>query len=236
MATAIRGTGRRASNYQTDTKEVVVLRVKGFYPGTTLNQGDYRQFPHISWQKHGICPAYIPWLEKGFPGQLGAQSSAMTAMNTDLQIIGEIPKTFALRLYEKIVSLPPSRKKALEYLGLFALLTAIYYCYFVRGATVNACSADTEITLSQLGLLMLKFLVFTGWPFTVLAFFDPTWRSKDAGNVFLASYVTTNVLWYYKTGCGFCIFAAWFRIVPYILCAWLAHGLGALRFRSHGDE
>jgi hypothetical protein len=105
----------------------------------------------------------------------------------------------------------------------------------VRGASANACSADTEITLSQLGVMMLKFFVFTGWPFAVLAFFDSTWRSKDAGNVFLASYITTNVFWYFKTGCGFCIFAAWFRIVPYILCAWLAHGLGALRHRQKLD-
>lgn len=157
-------------------------------------------------------------------------------MNTDLHTIGETPKTIASRLYEKIASLPPARKKALEYLGLFALLTAIYYCYFVRGATANACNPVTVITLPQLGVLMLKFFVFTGWPFAVLAFFDSTWRSKDAGNVFLASYVTTNILWYYRVGCGFCIFAAWFRILPYILCAWLAHGLGALRYRSRGEE
>jgi len=156
-------------------------------------------------------------------------------MNTDLRALGESPKTFLLGIYEKMASLPESRKKALEYVGLFAVLTAIYYCYFVRGAAANACSPDTEITLTQLGVLMLKFFVFTGWPFAILAFFDSTWRSKDAGNVFLASYVTTNVLWYFKTGCGFCIFAAWFRIVPYILCAWLAHGLGALRYRSQRE-
>jgi hypothetical protein len=157
-------------------------------------------------------------------------------MNTDLPAVGEMPKSFSSRLFEKLASLPASRKKALEYVGLFVVLTAIYYCYFVRGASANACGTDTEITLTQLGVLMLKFFVFTGWPFAVLAFFDSTWRSRDAGNVFLASYITTNVFWYFKTGCGFCIFAAWFRIVPYILCAWLAHGLGAVRHRRRRQE
>lgn len=157
-------------------------------------------------------------------------------MNSDLYAAGEAPKTFLSGLYEKLASLPASRKKALEYMSLFAVLTSIYYCYFVRGASANACPADTVITPPQLGVLMLKFFVFTGWPFAVLAFFDSTWRSRDAGNVFLASYITTNALWYFKTGCGFCIYAAWFRIVPYILCAWLAHGLGALRYRSDREE
>jgi hypothetical protein len=157
-------------------------------------------------------------------------------MNSDFHSVGETPKTFLSGFYERIASLPASRRKALEYVGLFAVLTAIYYWSFVRGVTTNVGSTDAEITLSQAGVLMLKFFVFTGWPFAVLAFFDSTWRGRDAGNAFLASYIATNALWYFKTGCGVCIFSIWFRIIPYILCACLAHGVGALRYWSQREE
>jgi hypothetical protein len=157
-------------------------------------------------------------------------------MNSESHALAESPKTFFSGFHEKLASLPASRKKALEYVGLFVVLTAIYYCYFVRDAATNAGSADAEMTLSQAGALMLKFFVFTGWPFALLAFSDSTWRGKDAGNVFLASYIATNALWYFKAGCGVCIFATWFRIIPYILCACLAHGVGALRYWAQSEE
>src|SRR5215469_16993465 len=115
-------------------------------------------------------------------------------MNTDLPVSGEIPKTFLARLKTSM-----TRKKALEYLGMFAVLTVIYYCYFVRDAKVNASSPIIEIAPGQIIPLMVRFLVLTGWPFTLMAFFDSTWRSKDAGNVFLYAWLATNLLWYYKT-------------------------------------
>ena len=157
-------------------------------------------------------------------------------MNSESHVLTESSKTFLSGFNQKMASLPASRKKALEYVGLFAVLTAIYYCYFVRGSMANAGGTDTEMTLSQAGAFMLKFFVFTGWPFAILAFSDSTWRGKDAGNVFLASYIASNALWYFKTGCGICIFATWFRIVPYILCACLAHGIGALRYWVQREE
>lgn len=150
-------------------------------------------------------------------------------MNTDLHAADESPKSFLAGVQERLASIGLSRKKALEYTGMIALLTVIYYCYYVRDA--KACEPDLELTFSLMGMLMLKFLVFTGWPFALMAFFDSSWRSKDAGNVFLVSYIITDVIWYHKTGCGFCIFAASVRLIPYVLCAWIAHGLGALRYR-----
>ena len=145
-------------------------------------------------------------------------------MNTELHAAVEVPKPLLVRW--KI-----SKKKALEYLGMFALLTVIYYCYFVRDARINAVSPIMEVTSGLAIVLMLKFFLFTGWPFLFMSFFDATWRSKDAGNVFLLSWIATNVLWYHQTGCAFCIFAASFKIFPYALCAWVAHGLGALYCR-----
>jgi hypothetical protein len=156
-------------------------------------------------------------------------------MNIDFDTSGEPLKTVPERL-SGMISTFVTPRKALEYLALFAMLSVIYYCYFVQGAKANACPPDAELTLSEIGLSALKLFLFTGWPFALLAACDPAWRSKDAGNVFLAAYITTNVFWYHKTGCGFCIFAASFRIIPYVFCALVAHSLGAWRFRLRGDE
>jgi hypothetical protein len=152
-------------------------------------------------------------------------------MITDLPAAGEAPKSFLARLKTSV-----SRKKALEYLGMFVLLTVVYYCYFVRDAQVNASSPVIKIEPGQLIPLMVRFLVLTSWPFTLMAFFDSTWRSKDAGNVFLYAWLATNVLWYHKTGCAFCIFAAAFHIIPYLLCACVAHGFGVLYSRPPRNE
>ena len=147
------------------------------------------------------------------------------------------PKTLMARLIAKTPSVLVSHKKALEYLGMFAVLTATYYCYFVRDAGVNASSpimGDTDTTgqLIQMVQLMLKFLIFTGWPFAFMSFYDSTWRCTDAGKMFLLSWIATNVLWYHQTGCAFCVFAAWFHVIPYVVCAWVAHGFGVLYCRT----
>ena len=94
-------------------------------------------------------------------------------MNTNVPAV-ETPKTLLTWL-----KLSVSRKKALEYLGMFALLTAIYYCYFVRDAKLNDSSPVMAVTYSQLAVIMARFLIATSWPFTFMAFFDSTWRSRD---------------------------------------------------------
>ncbi|MGH7941073.1 MAG: hypothetical protein ACREFR_08395 [Limisphaerales bacterium] len=148
-------------------------------------------------------------------------------MDTNLQAADELAKTFVTVIHEKVASMGAFQKKVLKYPGMIGLLTVIYYCYHVRDAM--ACEPNVALTLSQLGALMLKFLLFTAWPFALMSFFDSSWRSNDAGNVFLISYVITGIIWYHKTGCGFCIFAASAHLIPYVFCAWTAHGLGSLR-------
>jgi hypothetical protein len=157
-------------------------------------------------------------------------------MNNDYNHAEGIAKILPGQLAAKLAAIGVSPKKAVEYVAMFTVLTVIYYCYFVHDAKANACPADETITLSQLGILTLKFIALAGWPFALMAALDAGWRSKDAGNVFLAAYLATNVLWYHKTHCAFCIFAASFRIIPYVFCALVAHSLGALRHRFSRDE
>jgi hypothetical protein len=157
-------------------------------------------------------------------------------MKIDLPAGGELPKTLPARLAEKMESIGVSPMKALEYLALFVVLGTIYYCDLTRDWKQSICTPDQVITFSELPVIMFKFLVFTAWPFAIVAALDPTWRSRDAGNVFPAAYIGANALWFHHTGCGFCVFAASFRIIPFVFCALIAHSLGAWRHRSRVEE
>ncbi|MFO1487695.1 MAG: hypothetical protein U1F65_04380 [Verrucomicrobiota bacterium] len=155
-------------------------------------------------------------------------------MNTEFQARDPLAALLPGWFTNACASIDVSPKKAVEYLGLLALLTGIYYCYFVRDAKLAMCPPDETISFGELGGLMLKFFLLTSWPFAVVACCDAEWDAKDAGNIFLAAYLLTNVLWYFKTGCAPCIFAAAFRIIPYVFCAMIAHGLGSVRHRRGG--
>jgi hypothetical protein len=157
-------------------------------------------------------------------------------MKTDFSSAGGLPKTFPARLAEKMTSIGVSPKKALEYLTLFVVLGIIYYCDLNRGYQQGTCNAERDIHFSDLPLIFLKYFLYTAWPFAIVAAFDPTWRSQDAGNVFLAAYIGANVVWFHHTGCGFCILAVSFRTVPLAFGGLIAHRLGHWRHRSHLEK
>jgi hypothetical protein len=154
-------------------------------------------------------------------------------MNNDSSADGEMPKTLPARLAEKMGVSP---KKAWEYLALFVVLGTIYYCDLTWARNNSLSCPDQVILFSELPLIFIKYFLYTAWPFALVAAFDPAWRSKDAGNVFLAAYVAANALWFHHTGCGFCVFAAAFRVIPFVFCAMIAHSLGAWRHRSRLKE
>ena len=156
-------------------------------------------------------------------------------MNSDLPDAGEALKSVLERIGEKMAAIGLSPKKVLEYFTMFTVLTVVYYGYFVYAAKMNTCAPVVVITLSYISVHTLKIFLFTGWPFALMAGYDPLWRNKDAGNIFLVAYIAANVLWYHRTGCGFCMLSAPFRAVPYVFCAWVGHSLGALRYRLRRD-
>lgn len=147
-------------------------------------------------------------------------------MNNEFPAGREMLKALPEWLAEKLESIGVSPKKAWEYAGMFLVLCPIYYFYLLRGYQQARCSPEVHITLTQLALAMIKFTLFSAWPFVVVAAYDGSWRSKDAGNVFLAAYAAALVLWMHKIGCGFCAFGAAAQAIPYIFCAWVAHGVG----------
>ena len=131
------------------------------------------------------------------------------------------------RITERIQSIEPLRRKALESLGLLMILGIIYSVYLRELWSVPVCR-DVALDFSYL-LVLLKFLVLTGWPFALMAFLDETWSSKDAGRVFLAAFITTNAFWMHKYHHRFCPFSFAFEIFPYVFSASVAHAIGAWR-------
>jgi hypothetical protein len=152
-------------------------------------------------------------------------------MNMKALITVEPLKMLPAHLPETASSFLVSQKKALEYVGLFTLLTAIYYGCFVSAANADVSTLGAQVTFLHISAITLKAFLFTSWPFMLLAFFDPAWRSKDAGIVLLAAYIVTNALLYFKTSSVICLFATSLQIIPFMCVAWAAHGLGALRLR-----
>ena len=158
-------------------------------------------------------------------------------MNTNFPAGRELPQKLPARLVAKIESLGVSPKKAMAYLAMFVVLGTIYYCDLMRGYQQSACNTTERVVyFSDLPLIFLKYFLYTAWPFAIVAALDPTWRSKDAGNVFLAAYIGANVVWFHHTGCGFCILAASCRILPLAFGALIAHKLGCWRHRSRLEE
>ena len=154
-------------------------------------------------------------------------------MNADFSPDGGLPRTVPARLAAKLESFGVSPKKALEYAALFVVLGTIYYCDLTRGYQQSAHNtAERVIYFSDLPLIFLKYFLYAAWPFAIMAAYDSTWTTKDAGNAFLAAYIGANVVWFHHTGCGFCIFAASFRTIPFLLGGMIAHRLGAWRHRS----
>jgi hypothetical protein len=151
-------------------------------------------------------------------------------MNPDFPAGHEVPKNLPARLAEKLESVGVSPQRFWEYAAMILVLGVIYYCDLTRGRAQAACNTTEQvISFSDLLLIFVKYFLYTAWPFALVACFDATWTSQDAGHVFVAAYIGANAVWFHHTGCGFCVFAAAFRIIPIVFCALLAHNLGAWR-------
>jgi hypothetical protein len=153
-------------------------------------------------------------------------------MNSDFTASAELPESFPTRMAVKIQSVGLSPKKAFEYLAMLVVLGAFMYFDLARGYRDHTGAMDRIMMLSDWPLIFLKYSLLTAWPFGLAAAFDSTWTTKDAGNAFLAAYLTTNAVWFLHTGCGLCIFAASFRAIPFLLGGMIAHSLGACWRRS----
>ncbi len=129
------------------------------------------------------------------------------------------------RIAERIQNIEPLQRKVLESLGLLLILGIIYSVYLQELWSIPVCR-EVALDFAYL-MVLLKFLVLTGWPFVLLACLDDTWSSKDAGRVFLAAFLATNAYWMHKYHHSFCPYSFAFEIFPYVFSASVGHAIGA---------
>ena len=110
-------------------------------------------------------------------------------------------------------------RKILEYAGLFCLLAVIYTIYLY-----GILKEPDELDLARVG----RFCVISAVPFGVLAFFDASWRSRDAAPVALGAWVAVFLGFSEKYGGG-CPPTAAFLFTPLVFSALVAHVMGAFR-------
>jgi hypothetical protein len=129
------------------------------------------------------------------------------------------------RMVDRIQEVEPWRRKVVESVGLLLVLGIIYSVYLKALWSIPVCRV-VELDAAYL-LVLLKFLMLTGWPFALLAFLDDSWRSKDAGRIFLAAFLTANAYWMHKYHHSFCQYSFAFEIFPYVFSALVGHAIGA---------
>ena len=71
--------------------------------------------------------------------------------------------------------------------------------------------------------------LISAFPFAVLAYLDKTWRSSDAAGVIIGAgmAVYIGLSFQYDRRCQYFV-AVLLTLVPFILCALLAHPIGTL--------
>lgn len=127
-------------------------------------------------------------------------------------------------------------RKVSQYLSLFCFLLVIYWLcisHYVRfiGAEPPNGYGPGDLMKSLVGTCLSAF------PFGVLAYRDKTWRSSDAAGVVVGAgmAVYIGLSFQYDKLCLYFV-AVLLALVPFILCAQLAHTIGALcRPRKHED-
>jgi hypothetical protein len=152
-------------------------------------------------------------------------------MNAKIQSAFETATDLRARIADRLQSMDPLPRKTFESLALFVILGTIYSVYLQALWSIPICR-NVSLDFAYV-LVLLKFLVLTGWPFALMALLDETWASNDAGRVFLATFITTNAFWMHKYSHTFCPFSFAFEIFPYIFSAMVAHAIGSRRQPSH---
>ena len=112
-----------------------------------------------------------------------------------------------------------TQRKVLEYVGLFCILAVIYTMY-LKGIL----DGPEELDLGRVG----RFCLISAVPFGVLAFFDASWRSRDAAPIALGAWAVVFESVSMKYGGG-CPPSAAFFFTPLVFSALVAHRMGAFR-------
>jgi hypothetical protein len=136
------------------------------------------------------------------------------------------------RLLERLDGLREHPEKVVQFALMFLALVAIDAVYlkdFIDAARKGGPDADAILGMGAL----VRFVVFAGWPFALMAAMAKTWTRKDAGRVALAAYAVSASVWLHRYGLHACVVGLAGLFFPLLLSACIAHGIGrsSLRLR-----
>jgi hypothetical protein len=128
-------------------------------------------------------------------------------------------------------------RKASQYLGLFCFLLVIYWFCISQYVRFIDAEPPNGYGFGDLMKPLIGTCLISAFPFGVLAYRDKAWRSGDGARVIVGAgmAVYTRLSFQYDRVCLYFV-AVLLALVPFILCAQLAHKIGTLcRPRKHDD-
>lgn len=131
---------------------------------------------------------------------------------------------------QKIEDLNPTKKRILEFILMFLVLSVIYSTYLVDFMELG--DRDLSYLDKSLFTSILKFFFHIGWPFLVLRLLDEEWQIQDTQIITLITFFVCTSLWIRKYNLNACIGGAAVLFAPLFFSALLFHGLGTLWHRK----
>jgi hypothetical protein len=129
-------------------------------------------------------------------------------------------------------------RKLSQYLGLFCFLLVIYWLCISMYVRFIDAEPPSGYGFGDLMKPLIGTCLISAFPFGLLPYGDKTWRSSDAAGVIIAvgMGVYKGLSFEYHRVCLYFV-PVLLALVPFILCAQLAHKVGTLcRPKKHDVE
>jgi len=140
-------------------------------------------------------------------------------------------------MYDDLRNLPPEisedRRWAIHGV-LFLACFGIYAIFRALWKVVETPDHGAQLQGSFLGSLLVL-LVLPALAFGAASWFQPRWRSRDAGNVAAGVWLVVNLGYYLMAGCPRILLLVAIPFVPFLLGALIGHNIGRFHHPAHWD-
>jgi hypothetical protein len=137
---------------------------------------------------------------------------------------------FRDNIYEAFEELNLTRKRILEFVLMFFVLSIIYSTYLLD--FMGLLDRDLSFLDKAPITSIIKFFFHIGWPFLILTLLDKEWSIRDTQKITLTAFFICTALWIHKYKLNACIGGSAMLFAPLFFSALLFHRLGAWRHRK----
>ena len=133
--------------------------------------------------------------------------------------------------------LPPEisgRRRLAIHFALFVACFGIYAIFRCMWSTTAAADHVQEVHGSVLGSFTVL-LVLSAVAFGAASWFQPRWRSRDAGRVATAVWATVSLGYMLAFGCPRVLLFVGVAFLPFCLGALIGHNIGRFHHPAHWD-